>query len=537
MSELSIPQVWGGKMFHPLLLEEILMITASNIIREKPEWWIKYKDPIISSKWKKELLEIGSGSLYTNRHPLNEEQIEYIFKELDWHAERRQKQVDLGVTAPIEDAIDGVRRCDGMIPLELKERLLACVKKLKDIPEEELDWHPGSVNQVLDLVHPSLYPVVVGLTRVTKEEAIPPLEFIGLGDIVKETKDPNSHDSIYSSRRFQWLPTDVIITEDGKASFKSYINNLHPEEHKDMYPVLEEILERFIPMFEDVISDMRNINERKDRLIAVPDDWYGEEPIFDNDDDYDEYNENVILIPCRSTVPEFEPRKDPELYNLIDRGKLQVIVKLADIILTPDNPKYPGGTWHVEGMENENIAASGIYYYCSDNISESRLNFRIGVHNPPYKVDDSDGSDYMYGIPDEGHLSQYRGGVITKEDRCIAFPNIYQHQVQPFELADPTKPGLRSIVVFFLVNPEKPILSTTNVPPQQMSWHKPAGLRLRVAEKLPPEIAQMIDEFVDFPVSLGMAKDIRENLMRERKFVMNQTNRIIMERPFSLCEH
>lgn len=35
------------------------------------------------------------------------------------------------------------------------------------------------------------------------------------------------------------------------------------------------------------------------------------------------------------------------------RGRtLQVIVKLADIVLTPEKPEYPGGKWHVEGMVN-----------------------------------------------------------------------------------------------------------------------------------------------------------------------------------------
>jgi hypothetical protein len=38
----------------------------------------------------------------------------------------------------------------------------------------------------------------------------------------------------------------------------------------------------------------------------------------------------------------------PKLVSLAGRT-LQVIVKFANIILTPDNPKYPGGIWHVEG--------------------------------------------------------------------------------------------------------------------------------------------------------------------------------------------
>ncbi len=34
---------------------------------------------------------------------------------------------------------------------------------------------------------------------------------------------------------------------------------------------------------------------------------------------------------------------------------VQVIVKLANIVLTPDKPTYPAGSWHVEGMENERV--------------------------------------------------------------------------------------------------------------------------------------------------------------------------------------
>ena len=32
-----------------------------------------------------------------------------------------------------------------------------------------------------------------------------------------------------------------------------------------------------------------------------------------------------------------------------ERG-LQIIVKLANIHLTPEKPRYGGGTWHVEGQ-------------------------------------------------------------------------------------------------------------------------------------------------------------------------------------------
>lgn len=36
---------------------------------------------------------------------------------------------------------------------------------------------------------------------------------------------------------------------------------------------------------------------------------------------------------------------------------LQVIVKLANIELTPDKPDYEGGTWHIEGQLVSNLPA------------------------------------------------------------------------------------------------------------------------------------------------------------------------------------
>lgn len=139
-------------------------------------------------------------------------------------------------------------------------------------------------------------------------------------------------------------------------------------------------------------------------------------------------------------------------------------MKLANIELTPENPTYTGGAWHVEGMANENIVATGIYYYRSENVSETRLNFRINVREPPYMQGDFHGCGHMYGLWDENAMVQPLDGINTKQDRCIVFPNIYQHQVQPFELEDKTRPGSRQILVFFLIDPQKPILSTTNVP-------------------------------------------------------------------------
>ncbi|KAG0028301.1 hypothetical protein BGZ82_008504 [Podila clonocystis] len=545
MKPLPIPHPFTGDDyecgFPVTLLPELVLMAASNAIREKPNWWEKYKDPIIAARWRKELIDIRE----KNQEPLQltDPQIDYLFNELDWYAEQRLKHVKPGKNeVPIEIGIDGTRKSDGLIPPELKQRLLAGVQKLMDVPEHLKDWHPGSNKQVLDLVHPSLFPFIAGRTLVVQGPAIPPLSFIGQGETMDMAPMKGGIDKSYYSKKYQWLPTDFTLSPDGKVEFESYINNLHPVEHKELYPVLGEILAKFIPMFEDVLTDMRALPRKNKRFDADPYSWYGEGPEVDYEND--EVDADAIMdawyenrTPNVLDIPEFSPPEEPDRYEIQPGQKLQVIVKLANIELTPDNPTYDGGVWHVEGMANENIVASGIYYYHSENISETRLNFRIHVHEPGYEQSDDRGVMAMYGLANEEALVQPLDGIVTKQDRCIAFPNIYQHQVQPFGLADPTKPGTRKILVFFLVNPETPILSTTNVPPQQKAWAPMKDVLLQAARKLPPELVQEIDRHVDWPIELEEALGHREELMKQRKYFVSSMNQEMFERPFSLCEH
>ncbi|KAF9926699.1 hypothetical protein FBU30_003775 [Linnemannia zychae] len=524
----------------PILTAELAMMAASNAVREKPQWWEKLKDPELVLDYR---FDFGVENYRRDyKYRVSEKQLDYVFKELEWYSQKVQDQLDQGITAPIELGIECTRRCDGLVPVALKNRLLACVKKLEDVPAHKKDWHPGSSMRVLDLVHPSLYPFIAGRTRVTSVEAIPALEYIGKGEIMAEAPIKRHKQSTYysadgfHSKKFQWLPTDFDVTSDGKVKAKSYINNLHPKEHKELYPVLEEILELFLPMFEQVLGDLDVYETRSLRLTTDPFTWYGEknEELLESGKVhyYDFFHD---YYPRPVEIPEFTPRKEHPNYNLRTGKPLQVIVKLANIELNPENPKYEGGSWHVEGMANEDIVATGIYYYQSENITESRLNFRIQVKEPDYRQFDVNGLGMMYDLYDEYPLVQKLDGIITKQDRCIVFPNIYQHCVQPFELEDQTKPGFRKILVFFLVSPETTVLSTTHVPPQQMSWFAPELASSGLMNRIPPEIFQQVADLLA-SADLEKAKELREELMKERKFLV-KANKGIFERPFSLCEH
>jgi hypothetical protein len=145
----------------------------------------------------------------------------------------------------------------------------------------------------------------------------------------------------------------------------------------------------------------------------------------------------------------------------------------------------------------------------------------------------------VFGCQNRGPAIQDIGNVLTKEGRLITFPNTLQHQVQPFELADPTKPGHRKILALFLVDPIVNIISTANVPCQRKDWWRRAIKEQEtLLGTLPLELKDNVYEMVeDFPISMEEAKEVRLELMDERKeFVVKQDD-YFNYTVFSLCEH
>jgi hypothetical protein len=497
----------------------------------------------IVKKWKQEMMK-----------RVDKKSMKYVFDELEYYDSIRD-----GAIGPA--AVDGTWQADDIIPKEIKEALINGVSKLENVDEAQIDYHPGSDNQVIDLVHPSLFCLTSEVTMKRSETDAELLDniksitdcfnHIGEGQVESlaiNKPDPNiparmrfMHNKIksyYTSEKYQWLPTEVKIDKDGKAKIQSYINNLHPIWNSELYEPVERIFEQFVPMFNKVLTDM--VDPRPPRIEVDPYSWYKEKEKKEeeeDDDDYDDddyYDKQARFI--HPEVPDFVAPEAPEQVITLQGRQLQVIVKLANIILTPENPSYPGGVWHVEGMENEHIVASGIYYYKSENISKSTLAFRESVEEPDYEQNDSYGVSSMYGLGNDQPLVQERGQIETIEDRCICFPNTMQHHVDPFELVDKEKPGIRKILVYFLVDPSIRITSTLHVPPQQQSWYLEPLNRV-FKSKLPIEVTELIIQFMSFPFGLEQAKTIREDLMKERKFFVEVNTEEFFERPFSLCEH
>ncbi|KAH8921147.1 hypothetical protein BT69DRAFT_1298891 [Atractiella rhizophila] len=132
---------------------ELRMCFLSASIRSKPQWWEKYKDETIREKWKEEALEQEIPVAYIKRK-LSAAAVDWVLKELEEYDRLRAED---GIEV---SCIDGIWQSDLLIPSATRSALISSLRPLEDLPESEKDWHPRSDNQVLNLVHPSLYPIV-----------------------------------------------------------------------------------------------------------------------------------------------------------------------------------------------------------------------------------------------------------------------------------------------------------------------------------------------------------------------------------------
>lgn len=258
----------------------------------------------------------------------------------------------------------------------------------------------------------------------------------------------------------QWLPINYS-TQTNK--FISPINNVNNTVHSQLYLSLETTFALFIPHFQEALNKL---------------------------------HENGKLEVER---------------NLLSYETLQVIPKIASTILTPENPESNGTSWHLEGIREENIICTGIYYVDMNNITQSKLKFRTTItqHMDIHYAQCCDSNvDRHYGLGDnqngETETTLELGEINTNSGMSIVFPNCFQHRVDSFRLEDPSKEGHRLILVFFLTDPEKHVLSTSDVD--------------------------------NTGISLTNAKKFREILMFDRKFEVGEQEKFF-ERGFTLCEH
>ncbi|OQD81853.1 hypothetical protein PENANT_c025G01356 [Penicillium antarcticum] len=507
---------------------EILMMRLMNTITDKPEWDQKVYNEQITNKWRQEVAQSGQD--------VTEIMMDWVIKELQWKAEVLQNE---GLTYVFDI---GVIKSDTAISEALKHELVEAVAPFDNVPEEQKDYHPGTNKKVVDLVHQSLFPVVYGHTHILRDKIIgleDCLSSVGQGELLPVYDKGRT---TKYSRKFQWLPCDVELLENDECRITSYISNAHPIEHRALYGAVEKIIARAIPLWNKSLTlPSYDVGQRISYFEVEYLEHKDPKPAESDFEDQEEYWEKCekweatqpIKQPepyGRFKAPDYqEPGNWTDLRSEYRESGLQVIVKLANIELTPENPEYEGGSWHIEGQLNEHICATAIYYYDCENITESMLCFRgrgndEALMDLGYEQNRHEFLQQVYGFSGEGSYdtkgtTQELGGVVCKEGRLLTFPNVVQHRVSPFSLADRSKPGHRKIIALFLVDPHIRIISSANVPPQREDWgfERERTVDGLLSSKLPVELQYMVRK--DLPknyMTMDEAKQYRLELMEER---------------------
>ncbi|KAK6092351.1 hypothetical protein MT418_8488 [Batrachochytrium dendrobatidis] len=496
-------------------LVEMRYIQYLHSILCKPMWWIDITNQHIVEQWRADSL---AQNILPSTFNLALGQLEVFVKQLVCSGSD-----GLGTIVP--GPVELTYILDNGIPDNVYTRLMANVSDI----EHGSNHNTGQM--VHNLIDASMYSVVYGQTMIApldirlKYTTMVPCDILLSTRLVSDMPIIEGN-SEFISLKSQCLPSEFRVEQDGSVTINSYINNLNPIWHRDMYKCIAKIFKCFVPMFESLFRTIHPLFKYIDICNGIN----GYESSNQSDRGGMESDTRVIRPVYVPTLPEhFEPKYESAKPVSLRGRNLQVIVKLTNIQLTPSKPKYDEGNWHNEGPTNESIVAIGLYYYDVENITTPKLDYREAVDRFEYqRVSDMYWKD-VYDINRESPYNQYIGSLEASNGRCVVYPNRYQHKEQSFELADPTQPGHCKILTFFVVNPSRRIVSTVHVAPQQPQWYNSS------LDKTPilPELWNDATQYIQGVQSPAEAKHYRDELTSDRTRITAAYNKDIYERKYS----
>ncbi|KAJ2741665.1 hypothetical protein GGI20_005026 [Coemansia sp. BCRC 34301] len=502
------------------------MRQMSSDIRTKPNWRDALNDAGKLVDWAAE----------AKAKELTDVEFRYVLDELAYYSSLHPLSSSVKLSAA-----DGVWFSDSLVDAETTNKLKEYAAILEGVPSRQKDWHPDDRSCVLNLVDPSLFPLIYSRSKLCRQTNTSPQAALNPGisgelpgSIDKWREALNGLDyytpsganqyPYYESSEFSWLPSEFFVDNDRAVTIESYINNLHPVKHAALYPVIAGVFSKFIPLLEQVVTDL--VHPRQPRVVPDLTKYYeSDEPAPESndhlDEEYREWKKRATFV-----HPQPEPFAMPERpvtpYTLCGR-RLQAIVRMSNIELTPNRPIYGGKDWSVAGLGNERIIATGIFFYDVANISPRSLQLREALCSWDFVAEQFDLYSVVkaYGIElsgpiREGHLiSQELGDVEIKDGRCLVFPSILQHKVPELKLVDRSKSGHCKMLTFYFVDPSTRIPSAAIVPPQQQDWQFEDILAYEPFRSLPSLVVDGIMDKVDFPISLKEAKRLRPQVRQD----------------------
>lgn len=238
---------------------------------------------------------------------------------------------------------------------------------MEDIPKEQQDWCPESGERLLYLVDPSRFPLASGHTWYFEPDTLCLDECL---QVAERGEGPFSE----LAGQNQWLPCDVTFPRGEKAKIITYINNLHPRDHADLYLILEEILDIVLPFWnltvesEEIYGPLEvlhriplnfldftkrpasdtNVKDDPHRCMedeanqVARSDEHDKESRYKTGDGGDQGQRDLY----RGFPEEFSPRFNNDAYRdkfaFLEHTekKIQVVFKLVNVLLTPEKPEH-----------------------------------------------------------------------------------------------------------------------------------------------------------------------------------------------------
>ncbi|KAJ1800288.1 hypothetical protein LPJ59_001211 [Coemansia sp. RSA 2399] len=412
----------------------------------------------------------------------------------------------------------------------------------------------GNGYHVSGLVDPLSYPLdyscaylFVNPTRSPEESLTAPVQSApthsihllqkSLGKRVYLPADPSEWTA---SKNYSMLPTDFHVNKEGKTQITSYINNLHPVKHKRLYPLIARIFAALVPALEQTLTDI--LHPVYANNVSEPSEWYaydgtcpephklsrvnGESHHFWSmkkernrmmtERAYERWERAKTWVGPKPR-PFVAPSRPISPYSLCGR-KVQAVVRMDNLVIHPESPASVATEWQVQGLSNERIMATGVYFYSVENIAPgSSISFReavCGSFTDKYNFD-LEVLSKAYGLEidptntnsENLTISKVLGTLEVQQGRCLVFPNTYQSRFVDMKLKDKSKPGVCKMLQFFYVDPATRVPSSAMVPPRQQGWSNNAAMQ---------------------PMSPEHAKAVREQMSDER----NACNRMASERLF-----
>lgn len=271
------------------------------------------------------------------------------------------------------------------------------------------------------LKHPGSNP------GVTIHDVLHPSQFLMKN---KNTEDNRFHRELVESKHV-WIPETMRRADDGQYHFREYVRGSL---------LLEEVFQQLLP-------DLRRA-------------WTYAQVVKMPPQDYEDSDDIAIL-----DLLEAKDIRCEDASDLPD--ELQVYLKIVDIELEPDSTH--SGVWHLEGLPDEHIVATGIYYFpCNvpSQILFKRHHSCIERSTLYYNTGQGDhiAESFRHSYMPLGtvHLPSDETSGASPEATTLVFPNTHIHRVLPC-YNDTEEEVHRKAVIFFLVDPAVPIETTCDV--------------------------------------------------------------------------